>query len=557
MEDFKVIPNQPKFIPKSQRGKIEPDSEENNVRVRSRSPRFKPQKMENSSIPQITKQPEKRRNLLSTEWDPSEDTIDLNDELYTKKLPPKPLTGKTSAPKANYSDSHTISIETKPFAHMSDRDWKIYRENHLLFIKGKALPPIRNWGELNCNSTILRAISRLRYKVPTPIQMQGIPIGLAGKDLIALAPTGSGKTTAYLVPLLDYILNTNISIETCGIEGPLGLVIAPTRELALQIYAETIKLCHYTQLSPFCMVGGHDIEKQFHELSKGHEIVIATPGRLLDCIERQYIVLNQCFWLVIDEADKLILLDQQDTLKGILSKIPGEHWKSDIETEVSIQEKLIENRQGHFITTSLFSATMDPEIEAIWRGLLKHPTLISIGDPSSGSENIEQKLIFTSNSAKKGLLKSLLKTLKKPVIVFVNQRVTADNLAEILFNFSYKVACLHGGRAQETREKIMDRFRRGKIDVLFATDLASRGIDVKHLPTVVNYDAPKSITDYEHRIGRTGRMAAKGFSITFFTPEDEDLAPDLKSYLERNKQNIPKELLNHPRLLHADDKIVL
>jgi len=545
MSEFK-----PKFVSKAERHKPKEPKQPpvKKPTQRSRSPRpLQPeyQELKNKLLGLKRKPTETFKKQYRFDWDQEEDTS--QDPFFANRLSP---------PRSFQKDIGTSNsdLSSKPLESMTQRDWKIFRENNQIFVKGTIPPPIRNWKELSIATQLKENISKAGYARPMPIQMQAIPVGLQMKDLIGLAPTGTGKSAAYLIPMLEFMLELPELNQVTSADGPYALILAPTRELAQQIFEEASKLIRNTQVKCLLIVGGHNMETQSMELQSGAELVIATPGRLLDCIAHQYLVLNQCYWLVIDEADKMILLELQNTLQEIFNYLPVSSIKGGSKEEVEAQELQTKLGTKRYLTTHLFSATMDQSIEKLWLSFLRFPCFVSIGDPGSGSSLITQQVFFVSESAKKETLLKLLKTTKPQVIVFVNHKKEADNLASYLHR--YKATSLHGGKPQHLREQIMQNFKHGKVNVLVATDVASRGIDVKGVNHVINYDCPKSITDYEHRIGRTGRAGASGVASTLLTKEDEDILYPLKTFLEKNSQSVPKELANHPKVKHPDNQIL-
>ncbi|CAG9329790.1 unnamed protein product [Blepharisma stoltei] len=560
MAEFKPI-----FLSKEERAKLKKELEETQKvpqpasKPRSRSPRKEEKSIpvnhefdsiksrylgQNKPAPTIQKPSEKFRQVFKFEWDPTEDTTFIENSLNPERIP----FGIKSKQNSRDIVSEEIKEENKHASLMTDRDWKIFRENNEIYVRGQNIPPpIRTWSESNLSQDLLSAIRRAGYASPLPIQMQAIPIGLQRSDLIALAPTGSGKSAAYLIPMISTIAKFPKINDQTALDGPYGIILSPTRELAQQIHQEATKLTKSSDIKCYCLLGGKDLEIQSAELTRGYEIIIATPGRFLECLQHQYLVLNQCLWVVIDEADKMILLELQETLDKILNCIPKELWKENNENEENKTYKL---------TFNLFSATMDSEIENLWKKYLKNPGYVSIKEPGTGSSKITQSLKFLRENDKRREIKRILEKAKPPIIVFVNHKNEADELSRFLQKFGWRVGCLHGGKNQEAREATMEGFRSHKFQILVTTNLASRGIDVKDLQLVINYDCPTTITDYEHRIGRTGRVNNLGKAITFVTPQDEEMFAPLKSFLENNSQVIPHELANHPRLKNGDDIIL-
>ncbi|SBT36244.1 ATP-dependent RNA helicase DDX23, putative (DDX23) [Plasmodium ovale wallikeri] len=430
---------------------------------------------------------------------------------------------------------------------MTDRDWRIFREDNEIYIKGGVVPPpIRKWEESKLSVDLLKAIKKAKYEKPTPIQMQAIPIALEMRDLIGIAETGSGKTAAFVLPMLSYVKQLPPLTYETSQDGPYALIIAPSRELAIQIYEETNKFASYCSCRTVAVVGGRNAESQAFELRRGVEIVIGTPGRLQDCLEKAYTVLNQCNYVVIDEADRMMDMGFEDTVHFILDQIPTTNLKSE-DDALALQEEMM-TKAGHrlYRLTQMFSATMPPSVERLSRKYLRAPAYISIGDPGAGKRSIEQKLEFITEGKKKQKLQEILEVYEPPIIVFVNQKKVADIIAKSISKMKFKAVALHGGKAQEIREQTLNSFKNGDFDILVATDVAGRGIDVHGVKLVINFDLPKDIESYTHRIGRTGRAGMKGLAISFVTEHDTHLFYDLKQFLISSNNIVPLELANNP-----------
>jgi ATP-dependent RNA helicase DDX23/PRP28 len=498
---------------------------------------------------------DKFKKIFQQEWDDTDDTTLRSDAIYSDQIVPLPLRGRGLKAKDELSSRKLDSIELqrtsrrwtdKRLEEMTERDWRIFREDYEINVKGGRTPlPIRSWRESKLQESLLRAVEDAGYRTPLAVQMQSIPIGLAMRDLVALAPPGTGKSAAYLLPLLSRMIGLPALDSDLAPDGPYALILAPTRELAIQITQEAKKLGLYTRVRISTIVGGRDFETQASEIRRGVEVVIGTPGRIKDCLERQALVFNQCAYVVVDEADKMVLLGLEADLAFIIGAIPPENLKSLDEVEVARQELQCQTGDATYRVTQLFSATMDSEIEKLWRSCLRAPAYISIGEAGANLSNIRQKVYFLHDSQKRHKLTEVLRHSKPPMIVFVNHKKTADDLSNYLSQLQWRVGCLHGGKTQVARESTMEAFKAKKFSVLVATDLAARGIDVKDLQHVVNYDCPTTITEYEHRIGRTGRVSTHGLASTFVVPGDEEILHDLKIFLEATKQHVPSELARH------------
>eukprot|EP00198_Chlamydomonas_reinhardtii_P003620 XP_001692956.1 pre-mRNA-splicing ATP-dependent RNA helicase [Chlamydomonas reinhardtii] len=428
----------------------------------------------------------------------------------------------------------------KSLDEMNERDWRIFREDFNIGYRGvNTVLPIRKWEESGLPSLLLKAIEKVGYKKPSPIQMAAIPLGLKQRDVIGIAETGSGKTAAFVLPMLAYIMRQPPMNEENEADGPYAVVLAPTRELAQQIEEETHKLAHYTGYRVTSVVGGQSIEEQGTKLRKGCEIVIATPGRLLDCIDRHYAVLNQCNYVVLDEADRMIDLGFEPQVIGVLDAMPKSTLKPDEEGAV-----LEENRT--YRTTYMFSATMPPAVERLAKKYLRRPVVVVIGSAGRVTDNVTQRVFVVKENEKGRLLEQELNNVdEKRVIVFVNTQRQCDNVHRHMDELGYHCTILHGGKTQDQREAGIKGFRDGTYNVLIATDVAGRGIDVPDVALVVNYDMPTNIENYTHRIGRTGRAGRKGIAVTFLTLGDTGVFFDLKKLLEDSKAAVPPELARH------------
>eukprot|EP00921_Rhytidocystis_pertsovi_P024755 GHVQ01039839.1.p1 GENE.GHVQ01039839.1~~GHVQ01039839.1.p1 ORF type:complete len:727 (-),score=150.54 GHVQ01039839.1:66-2246(-) len=443
-------------------------------------------------------------------------------------------------------DPHKKHWTEKTHHEMTDRDWRIFREDFEIYIKGgRVPPPVRTWAESPLPWELIQAINKAGYERPTPIQMQAISIATEMRDLIGIAETGSGKTAAFVLPMLMYVKSLPTLNDETSQDGPYALVMAPSRELALQIDEETNKFASFCKCRAVAVVGGRNAEAQAFELRRGAEIVIGTPGRVKDSLDRAYTVLNQCNYVVLDEADRMIDMGFEEIVNSILDLIPTTNLKS--EDEAMALEQELQAKAGHkrYRTTHMFSATMPTAVERLARKYLRAPAYISIGDPGAGKRSIEQKLEFITEGKKKQRLMEILESADPPVIVFVNQKKVADVLAKALSKMGIRASSLHGGKAQDNREAALAMFKAGDIDVLVATDVAGRGIDVDGVQLVINFDMPKDIEGYTHRIGRTGRAGKKGEAVSFVKEEDSVLFYDLKLLLTSTNNIIPMELANH------------
>ncbi|KAL2621551.1 hypothetical protein R1flu_001756 [Riccia fluitans] len=431
----------------------------------------------------------------------------------------------------------------KKLDEMTEKDWRIFKEDlNISYKKCKtSIPhPMRSWNEGSLSPELLIAVAKAGYKKPSPIQMATVPIGLQQRDVIGIAETGSGKTAAFVLPMLMYIQKLPPMTEETEAEGPYAVVMAPTRELAQQIEEETVRFARFlNNIRVVSIVGGQSIEKQAFKLRQGCEIVVATPGRLLDCLERRYAVLNQCNYVVLDEADRMIDMGLAQQVMGVLDAMPSSNLKPDNEEE-ELDEKTM------YRTTYMFSATMAPAIERLAQKYLRNPVVVTIGTAGRVTKLITQDVIMLSEDKKLDRLQRLLKDMgDKRAIIFVNMRKSADYLSRQLDALGYRVTTLHGGKTQEQREISLEDFRNKCYNCLVATDVAGRGIDIRDVAQVINYDMPDTIEQYTHRIGRTGRAGNSGTATTFLTLNDKDVFYDLKRMLIQSNSPIPIELARH------------
>lgn len=430
-----------------------------------------------------------------------------------------------------YPTSHSLLhwLE-KPLADMTSRDWRIFREDFQLTIQnGGNNTPLRSWEESDIPPLLLAAIRSAGFTQPTPIQRATIPIALAvpPRDVVGIARTGSGKTAAFAIPMIAAVLRAPARVPAAP--TPLALVLAPTRELAQQIESDTALLAALLGLAVVSIVGGHLFEDISHRLRNGADIVVATPGRLVDCIERHLLVLARCSFVVMDEADRMLDLGFEDQLGHVLKQIPAP------------------SRQ-----TLMFTATMPPSVEKLARQYLHDtlPATVTVGTAGLAAESVEQRVERVEGEEAR--VQRMLRVIRAdktpwafapPIIVFVNHRRQCDVVAQALSRYGVRCTVMHGLRLQEQREQLLAELRLGSAAVLVATDVAGRGIDVPNVLLVVNFLMSKLIDAYTHRIGRTGRAGARGVALTFVGEEDADVLDDLRAAVEQSKASVVPEWL--------------
>jgi len=391
-------------------------------------------------------------------------------------------------------------------------------------------PYMESFEVCDVNSVLLENVKKMGYSTPTPIQKYAIPVSLIRRNLMACAQTGSGKTAAFLFPMLAKMLNDGPPPST-GVKTahPVGLVLAPTRELSIQIYEEALKFAHTTGIRVVVVYGGADPRSQAQELSRGADIIVATPGRLIDFMNRGRLNLGLIRYLVLDEADRMLDMGFEPQIQTILKEIP-------------------ESRE-----TVMCSATFPQSIQSLASEFLKDYVFLSIGRVGSTSENITQEIHYVDEGEKKNFISRLLQGVKELVVIFVETKRTADFLEEFLRGCGYSVTCIHGDRTQPEREKAFKEFKSKQKPIMVATDVASRGLDIPNVGYVINYDLPNNIEDYVHRIGRTGRIGKEGVAIALMNDKNKPILKDLYSMFCETNQAIPDwfEEMYRSNVIHA------
>ena len=377
-----------------------------------------------------------------------------------------------------------------------------------------------SFADLKLAPELLKALTESGYTTPTPVQAQAIPVVLEGHDLMGGAQTGTGKTAAFALPMLQKLL-PHASSSTSPARHPVrALILVPTRELAIQVEQSVRTYAKHTKLRSLVVFGGVDIRTQTPHLKTGVEILVATPGRLLDHIEQKTVQLNLVQMLVLDEADRMLDMGFMPDLKRILALLP---------------------RQRQSL---MFSATFSNEIKKLSEDFMNYPTLIEVARSNASAENITQKVFLVDQSDKHQLLAQILRgDDAKQAIVFTKTKLTASRLAKQLQREGVSADAIHGDKSQLERIQALDAFKQGKTAVLIATDVAARGLDIDSLPMVINYEIPHAAEDYVHRIGRTGRAGASGTAISLVSPEEVKYLVDIEKLI---KTDIPRERANLP-----------
>lgn len=390
-----------------------------------------------------------------------------------------------------------------------------------------------SFADLKLAPELLRALTESGYTTPTPVQAQAIPVVLEGHDLMAGAQTGTGKTAAFALPLLQKLLPLASSSTSPAKHPVRALILVPTRELAVQVEESVRAYAKHTHLRSLVVYGGVDIKTQTPHLKTGVEILVATPGRLLDHIEQKTVLLNQVQVLVLDEADRMLDMGFMPALKRILALLP---------------------RQRQSL---MFSATFSNEIKKLSEDFMNYPTLIEVARSNASAENITQKVYLVAQTDKHQLLAQLLRgDDAKQVIVFTKTKLTASRLAKQLQREGVSADAIHGDKTQLERMQALDAFKQGKVAVLIATDVAARGLDIDHLPMVINYEIPHAAEDYVHRIGRTGRAGASGIAISLVSPEEEKYLADIekliKTEIKKERADLPQHTARPQRAPRAE-----
>jgi len=361
--------------------------------------------------------------------------------------------------------------------------------DHTTEVEQEAATESRTFDELGLSPTVLKAVRDAGYQHPTPIQANAIPLVLKGRDIMGLAQTGTGKTAAFTLPIVDQLM--------AGPRRTRALVLTPTRELCVQVEESVHKYARHSELNVVSVYGGVPIEPQTKKLRAGVDIVVATPGRLIDHLERQNVVFDDLEVLVLDEADRMLDMGFAPQINRIVADVPP------------------------YRQTLLFSATMPPEVEALARKYLRKPLVVQVGRRSQTADTVTHAVYPVPRDRKSELLARLLKNEDlDSVLVFTRTKHGADRVVRHLEREGLKATAMHADKTQPQRAKALADFKSGKVRVLVATDIAQRGLDISGITHVVNYDVPQQAEDYVHRIARTGRAAKEGDAFTFMAPDE-------------------------------------
>lgn len=401
------------------------------------------------------------------------------------------------------------------------------REKFYIICSGHNIPPpIPSFNDMKFPPAILRVLEERGIKKPTPIQMQGLPVILSGRDMIGIAFTGSGKTTVFVLPMIMAALQEEVRMPLAQGEGPVGLVVCPSRELARQTFevmegfTAALAADGGPQLRCLLCIGGVDMKVQMDAVRGGGvHMVVATPGRLKDMLSKRRLNLDICRYLCLDEADRMVDLGFEEDIREVLSFFKG-------------QRQMV-----------MFSATMPAKIKSFAESALVDPVEVNVGRAGATNLDIIQEVEYVKDEAKLPAILEALQKTAPPVLIFAENKKDVDTIHEFLLVKGVEAVAVHGGKDQEERTWAIDEFKAGKKDVLIATDVASKGLDFAGVQHVINYDMPEEIENYVHRIGRTGRRGKTGVATTFINKDTSELAMlDLKHLLREAKQRIPPVL---------------
>ncbi|XP_046851459.1 probable ATP-dependent RNA helicase DDX41 [Xenia sp. Carnegie-2017] len=399
---------------------------------------------------------------------------------------------------------------------------KIRKKKHILVEGDDIPPPIKHFKEMKFPRAIINALKRMNIYRPSPIQIQGIPTVLTGRDIIGIAFTGSGKTLVFTLPIVMFCLEQEKALPFCRDEGPYGLIVVPSRELAkqtcdvIQNFTRALEVDGFPSIRTVLCIGGSSMKDQSERIRRGVHIIVATPGRLMDLLDKKVVNLDICRYLCLDEADRMIDMGFEEDVRTIFS-----YFKC--------------QRQ-----TLLFSATMPKKIQNFAKSALVKPVTINVGRAGAASLDVIQEVEYVKQEAKVVYLLQCLNKTSPPVLVFASKKSDVDDIHEYLLLKGVEAVAIHGDKDQEERERAVSAFRAGRKDVLVATDVASKGLDFPNIAHVLNYDMPEDIENYVHRIGRTGRSGKTGVATTFINKScDESVLLDLKHLLAEAKQKIP------------------
>lgn len=481
-----------------------------------------------SEADKLTKDSLSRAKIVSgseSTYDVTDETEDLTEEsLITPNLPTnKKVIEQVDHSLMNYqSFRKDFYIEVPEISKMTpDEVSELRKQYENIRIRGKGCPrPIKSFAQSGLPPIILEKLKSLKFEKPTPIQAQAIPAIMSGRDIIGIAKTGSGKTLAFLLPMIRHILDQP---PVKSGEGPIAMIMAPTRELVMQIHKDIRIISKRTPIRSIAVYGGAVVSGQISELKRGAEVIVCTPGRMIDvlCANKGRVTnLKRVTYLVLDEADRMFDMGFEQQILKIVNNIRPD-------------------RQ-----TVMFSATFPRQVEIAARRILRQPLEITVHGRSVVSDTVEQIIEVIEPEAKFRRVVELISEWhdKGSILIFVDRQDSADELFLKVLKTGYPCLSLHSGKEQVDRDDAISDFKKGDVKILIATSLASRGLDVPNLQLVINYDVPNHYEDYVHRVGRTGRAGMSGTAVTFISSDEEKYAGDLVKALTHSKKEIPSEL---------------
>ncbi|CAK9435478.1 uncharacterized protein LODBEIA_P02050 [Lodderomyces beijingensis] len=560
LRDDEIVP---RFVPKSKKAKVEDGGSETIAKPSvNRSHNSKPapfikKRTQHRTLapvpPPRRSEPEKPKSKkFQFDWDANEDTTHGLTPLFDDDddEDSEDNGNESNDPLAREARSEHWSM--KQVSEMVERDWRIFNEDYGITTRGKSIPhAIRYWNESNLNDKIIATLDNFGFVEPTPIQRASIPIALQSRDVVGIAETGSGKTLAFLLPLLNYLQAVDenyMRFEKIKNE-PLALILAPTRELALQISREAEKFGKVLGFNVMSIIGGRQYSETLDEIEsmrgRGVHIVVGTPGRLLDSIERKMLSFAKCYYLVMDEADRMIDMGFEKDLNKLLDRLPkNEKLSSSIDGRLFHLGKRL---------TLMYTATISPPVEKITKTYLADPAYVYIGGAGEALDNIDQKFEYLSSLTESSRLSKMLKIVQEQqrknrqalIIIFANFKHVCDTLSQELENEGLSNVVIHGSKSQEMREYALEQFKKHEVPILIATDVAARGIDVPNVSLVINYQMSQKFEEYIHRIGRTGRAGNTGESFTFLDDDDQGVFMPLKKFLKKGGKKIPEWLYRY------------
>ena len=482
--------------------------------------------------------PKSNRNLthpLAMDWSWKEDTYRNFQEKYSTK---QPLTTEIDDFENGFERPsrkniyHAESIKNDLYSNgsnnplhrkeMSQREIRIWRSDNQVIIKAKmriSTPPLLEWTSPPLQAELVESLVQSGFNTPRLIQSVAIPISLEGYDILGMSHPGTGKTLAYVIPLISHILSLLSQNDELNMSNsPLGVVLVPTHELAVQVEDVIRQIGQSLGILTKLITGSVKINEQALDMGKIYHIVISTPGRLNDAIESNIVLLHHVHHIVIDEADKMVDKSLGPQITKILEQTP--------------KEKCIQ----------MYSATMPHEIFVIIEKYFTKYVQISIG---TNSDTVKQVVHYVSEDKRNEMICRILHGMKSPIIVFCNSRDSCEQCASFLGSSGFRVAMIHGGKSQSERDELVERINEDIFDILVATDVLSRGIDIPNIMNVVNYEVPTDIRTYVHRIGRTGRNGASGVATSIVTPKDKEIMYDLTKLLQHGNFAVPQEMLQN------------